>query len=395
MTDAAPLLTCSSLTATNGVTAASDKDPYPSATPDAVVRVTEAAALGTPTIAYDVPAGKVIFVVAGKWAPKDGKEFTADIVAERYKLSREYQDEYSLESQRRMAAAQQANDARHGRVYGGLSHYVPTYGATGDPEIYFDMTPRRVHFLTRTGAKLQGHIWGAGRGGDGEPPAGSLARSTAVMAAGTLLSRVTGFPVHDLGCTLKAIRRACAAASAGVDTSAGDLGRRVGVEGQPGRDGREEQSDPGPPGPAAAPQEVLARGSGLTALSTTALREAVSAGRSWPSSREMKWRRTPWTWVGAASVRRRRPSSAPCPAPARRWPRSSPAAASAIVRISRSMRAITDGDVERRSISSHASGGMEFTESPPPSRHTDNVVRGHRGSASPAMRSVSPIAASA
>ncbi len=34
---------------------------------------------------------------------------TADIVAERYKLSREYQDEFSLESQRRMAAAQQAD----------------------------------------------------------------------------------------------------------------------------------------------------------------------------------------------------------------------------------------------------------------------------------------------
>ena len=34
---------------------------------------------------------------------------TADIVAERYKISREYQDEYSLESQKRMAAAQQAN----------------------------------------------------------------------------------------------------------------------------------------------------------------------------------------------------------------------------------------------------------------------------------------------
>jgi len=32
---------------------------------------------------------------------------TADVVAARYKLSREYQDEYSLESQRRMAAAQQ------------------------------------------------------------------------------------------------------------------------------------------------------------------------------------------------------------------------------------------------------------------------------------------------
>ena len=33
---------------------------------------------------------------------------TADVVAARYKVSREYQDEYSLESQRRMAAAQQA-----------------------------------------------------------------------------------------------------------------------------------------------------------------------------------------------------------------------------------------------------------------------------------------------
>ena len=33
---------------------------------------------------------------------------TADVVAERYKVSRDYQDEYSLESQRRMASAQQA-----------------------------------------------------------------------------------------------------------------------------------------------------------------------------------------------------------------------------------------------------------------------------------------------
>ena len=33
---------------------------------------------------------------------------TADVVAKRYNISREYQDEYSLESQRRMAAAQQA-----------------------------------------------------------------------------------------------------------------------------------------------------------------------------------------------------------------------------------------------------------------------------------------------
>jgi acetyl-CoA C-acetyltransferase len=34
---------------------------------------------------------------------------TADIVAQRYGVSREYQDEFSLESQRRMAAAQQAD----------------------------------------------------------------------------------------------------------------------------------------------------------------------------------------------------------------------------------------------------------------------------------------------
>jgi acetyl-CoA C-acetyltransferase len=34
---------------------------------------------------------------------------TADVVAERYKVSREYQDEFSLESQRRMAAAQKAD----------------------------------------------------------------------------------------------------------------------------------------------------------------------------------------------------------------------------------------------------------------------------------------------
>src|SRR5580698_7601862 len=37
---------------------------------------------------------------------------TADVVAERYKVSREYQDEYSLESQRRMASAQQAGKFR-------------------------------------------------------------------------------------------------------------------------------------------------------------------------------------------------------------------------------------------------------------------------------------------
>jgi dienelactone hydrolase len=58
------------------------------------------------------------------------------------------------------AAAKQANDARFGRVYTGASQYVPTY-ATGDPEAYHDVTPRRVFFLARTGAKLQGHVWGS------------------------------------------------------------------------------------------------------------------------------------------------------------------------------------------------------------------------------------------
>ena len=33
---------------------------------------------------------------------------TADVVADRYKVSREYQDEYSLQSQQRTAAAQTA-----------------------------------------------------------------------------------------------------------------------------------------------------------------------------------------------------------------------------------------------------------------------------------------------
>jgi hypothetical protein len=58
-------------------------------------------------------------------------------------------------------AAKQLSELRKGRVYGGLSGYVPTYGGTGDPELYFAMSPRRVHFLSRTGAKLQGHVWGA------------------------------------------------------------------------------------------------------------------------------------------------------------------------------------------------------------------------------------------
>jgi hypothetical protein len=57
------------------------------------------------------------------------------------------------------AAGKQLNDLRKGRVYGGLSGYVPVYGTTGDASIYFDLVPRRVQLLSRTGAKLQGHVW--------------------------------------------------------------------------------------------------------------------------------------------------------------------------------------------------------------------------------------------
>jgi len=48
---------------------------------------------------------KIVEMYPDYWMPMID---TADVVAERYKISREYQDEYSLESQRRMAAAQQA-----------------------------------------------------------------------------------------------------------------------------------------------------------------------------------------------------------------------------------------------------------------------------------------------
>ncbi len=48
---------------------------------------------------------KIVEMYKDYWMPMID---TADVVAARYNLSREYQDEYSLESQRRMAAAQQA-----------------------------------------------------------------------------------------------------------------------------------------------------------------------------------------------------------------------------------------------------------------------------------------------
>lgn len=58
------------------------------------------------------------------------------------------------------AAAKQANELDEGRVYGGVGQ-ATCWWSVGDAPAYFDATPRRVHFMSRTGAKLQGHIWGA------------------------------------------------------------------------------------------------------------------------------------------------------------------------------------------------------------------------------------------
>lgn len=58
------------------------------------------------------------------------------------------------------AAAKQVNDARFGRVYGGVGQYN-CWWSVGDAPAYHEMGQRRVHFFTRTGAKLQGHVWGA------------------------------------------------------------------------------------------------------------------------------------------------------------------------------------------------------------------------------------------
>lgn len=58
-------------------------------------------------------------------------------------------------------ALRQANDAPHGRVYGGLAQVLPG-GAIGDPEAYDELDPIEVAFVSRTGAKLNGRIWNAG-----------------------------------------------------------------------------------------------------------------------------------------------------------------------------------------------------------------------------------------
>jgi acetyl-CoA C-acetyltransferase len=65
---------------------------------------------GVDSITYQGGGGggtepKIVEMYPDYWMPMID---TADVVAARYNISREYQDEYSVESQRRMAAAQQA-----------------------------------------------------------------------------------------------------------------------------------------------------------------------------------------------------------------------------------------------------------------------------------------------
>jgi hypothetical protein len=62
------------------------------------------------------------------------------------------------------AVAKQVGDADEGRFYAGVGQGT-CWWSVGDAPAYFDAAPRRVHFLSRTGAKLQGHIWGTGAPG--------------------------------------------------------------------------------------------------------------------------------------------------------------------------------------------------------------------------------------
>ncbi|MEY2568736.1 MAG: hypothetical protein QOE35_3265 [Actinomycetota bacterium] len=51
-------------------------------------------------------------------------------------------------------------DIPNGRVHTGLGQWIPG-GSVGDPKAWNAMPYRRVQFLSRTGAKLSGHIWGS------------------------------------------------------------------------------------------------------------------------------------------------------------------------------------------------------------------------------------------
>ena len=57
------------------------------------------------------------------------------------------------------AYAKQVNDADEGRFYAGVGQGT-CWWSVGDAPAYHDVAQRRVYFLSRTGAKLQGHIWG-------------------------------------------------------------------------------------------------------------------------------------------------------------------------------------------------------------------------------------------
>jgi hypothetical protein len=52
------------------------------------------------------------------------------------------------------------SEARFGRVYGAVGNPV-CWWSTGHAPDYFDAGAREVRFLSRSGAKLSGHIWGA------------------------------------------------------------------------------------------------------------------------------------------------------------------------------------------------------------------------------------------
>lgn len=58
------------------------------------------------------------------------------------------------------ATGNQLADLNAGRVHAGLGQVLPG-GAVGDPQAYDEVTPRRIQFLSRTGAKLSGRIWGS------------------------------------------------------------------------------------------------------------------------------------------------------------------------------------------------------------------------------------------
>lgn len=74
--------------------------------------------------------------------------------------------EACLDSQGR-AALQQAGDLPEGRIHGGVGQ-ATCWWSVGHAPDYFDANPHRIQFTARTGAKLQGHIWGTA--GDGPRP---------------------------------------------------------------------------------------------------------------------------------------------------------------------------------------------------------------------------------